>query len=131
MLSSPPYALEPVVFRFRALTALAGRLPLGGQRELVMTLLVGARLAEGCAAREPISGELRRARGLGARHWIGALALPAAARSAAQQVADSSGGESREGVAAAMERLMALAAPLLDPPSRAELKLLMSALRAA
>lgn len=131
MLSQPPYSLTPVVFRFRALAALAGRLPLGGERELAMTLLMGARLADGCTAREVFPADQRKARSAGARHWVGALSLPAAARSAALQVADASAGESKEGVAAALERLVAIAAPLLDPPSRAELKQLLSALRSA
>ncbi len=131
MLSQPPYALAPVVFRFRALAALAGRLPLGGERELAMTLLIGARLADGCTAREGLPAELRTARATGARHWIGALSLTASARSAALQVAETSAGESKEGVALAVDRLATIAAPLLDPPSRAEIKQLLAALRAA
>jgi hypothetical protein len=130
VLSNPPYALAPVVFRFRALTALAGRLPLGGEREVVMALLVGARLADGCTTRDALPGELRAARGQGARHWLGTLTLPAATRSAAQQVADASGGKSREGVATALDRLVTIAAPALDAPSRAELKQLLARLRA-
>lgn len=117
------------MFRFRALAALAGRLPLGGEREMAMTLLIGARLADGCTSREGFPVEQRRARASGARHWVAALSLPAAARSAALQVADASAGESMEGVAAALDRLVAIAAPLLDPPSRAELKQLLSVLR--
>ncbi|MFP5354107.1 MAG: hypothetical protein ACLGIK_02990 [Gemmatimonadota bacterium] len=131
MLSQPPYALAPVAFRFRALAALAGRLPLGGERELAMTLLMGARLADGCTARECFPAEPRKARAVGARHWIGALSLPAPARSAALQVAEASAGESKEGVATALDRLVAIATPLLDPPSRVELKQLLAALRAA
>lgn len=118
------------MFRFRALATLAGRLPLGGERELAMTVLMGARLASGCLARDLLPSELRKARGVGARHWIGALSLPAGVRSAVQQVADATLGESREGVAVAIERLAALAAALLDSPSRAELRQLVSALRA-
>lgn len=118
------------MFRFRALATLAGRLPLGGERELAMALLVGARLADGCTSREPLAAELRKARGQGARHWMGTLTLQAAARTAAQQVADASGGESRESVATALERLATFVAPLLDPPSRAELKQLLALLRA-
>jgi hypothetical protein len=119
------------VFRFRALSALAGRLPLGGERELAMTLLLGARLGDGCLPLAAITRELRTARATGARHWIGALALPATVRSAAYQVADASGGESKEGVATALERLMGATASVLDAPSRAELKQLLGALRAA
>ena len=131
MLSNPPYALTPVVFRFRALTTLAGRLPLGGERELAMAVLMGARLADGCTVRESLSPELRKVRGQGARHWLGTLTLPATARTAAQLVADASGGESREGVATALDRLVTLAAQVLDAPSRAELTQLLALLRAA
>mgnify|MGYP001167371583 CR=1 FL=1 len=130
MLSNPPYALTPVVFRFRALTTLAGRLPLGGERELAMAVLMGARLADGCTTRESLSPELRKVRGQGARHWLGTLTLPTTARTAAQLVADASGGESREGVATALDRLVTLAAQVLDAPSRAELKQLLALLRA-
>jgi hypothetical protein len=119
------------VFRFRALAILAGRLPLGGERELVMTLMMGTRLADGCSAREALTAELRKARATGARHWIGALTIPATARSAAIQLVESSSGESREAVIAALERLTAIAAPLLDAPSRAEVRQVVSALRAA
>lgn len=70
-------------------------------------------------------------RGQGARHWLGTLTLPASARTAAQLVADASGGESREGVATALDRLVTLAAQVLDAPSRAELKQLLALLRAA
>jgi hypothetical protein len=131
VLAQPPYALAPVVFRFRALAALAGRLPLGGERELAMTLLLGARLADGCLPHPVMSRELRKARGAGTRHWIGTLAIPAAVRAAAYQVADATGGESKEGVATALERLTGMAAAVLDAPSRAELKQLVAALRAA
>jgi hypothetical protein len=131
VLAQPPYALAPVLFRFRALATLAGRLPLGGERELAMTLLLGARLGDGCLPHAAMTRELRKARAAGARHWIGALALPAAVRAAAYQVADATGGESKEGVATALERLMGVAAAVLDTPSRAELKQLVVALRAA
>jgi len=119
------------VFRFRALATLAGRLPLGGERELVMALLLGARLADGCTMRDALTPEVRKARGQGARHWLGTTTLPSAARLAAQQVADASSGESNEGVANALERLVTLATAVLDPPSRAELRQLMTQLRAS
>jgi hypothetical protein len=131
VLSQPPYALAPVVFRFRALATLAGRLPLGGERELAMALLMGARVADGCTTREALPSEQRKARGQGARHWMGTLTLSATARTAAQQVADAAGGESREGVAAALDRLIVIAGAVLDPPSRSELKQLLALLRAS
>jgi len=130
VLSNPPYALTPVVFRFRALQALAGRLPLGGEREQAMVLLLGARLADGCTARESLPSELRKARGQGARHWMGTLTLSPTARTAAQQVADASAGESRESVAAALDKLMTAVTPILDSASRSELRQLLFQLRA-
>jgi len=130
VLTQPPYALASVVFRFRALAALAGRLPLGGERELVMALWMGARLADGCTAREQLPGPLRKARVSAARHWIAALSLGVAARSAANQLAESSGGESREQVIVSLERLVTLVQAQLDPPSRTELRQLIAALRA-
>jgi hypothetical protein len=117
------------VFRFRALAALAGRLPLGGERELAMTLLISARLADGCTLGDALPVENRKARGTAARQWIGALTLPAAVRAAAQSVADASAGPSRESVAAAMEKLSSQAAHVLDSASRSELKQLSAALR--
>jgi len=130
VLSNPPYALAPVVFRFRALQALAGRLPIGGEREQAMAILLGARLADGCTSRESLPGELRKARGQGARHWMGTLTLSPAARAAAQQVADATAGESRESVAVALDKLMTVVAAILDASSRAELRQLLFQLRA-
>jgi len=45
LFAAPPYALAPTSFRFPALAALAGRAPLGGQREVVLAAYVVARLA--------------------------------------------------------------------------------------
>lgn len=95
-----------------------------------MALLLGARLADGCTARAALPGELRKARGQGARHWMGTLTLTPAARTAAQQVAEATAGESRESVAAALDKLMSVVAPILDPPSRSELRQLLVQLRA-
>jgi hypothetical protein len=46
---TPPYALEPLSFRFAALAALAGRAPIGGQREVALATYVVARLAHDAA----------------------------------------------------------------------------------
>lgn len=131
MLSQPPYALAAVSFRFRALAALAGRLPLGGEREVAMALFVGARLADACHGTMPLSSAARSERAGGARHWLGAMTLPANARSAVLQLVDASASNDRGTIATAFERVVTIAAPLLDPPSRAEVKQLLSALEAA
>jgi hypothetical protein len=119
------------VFPLRALAALAGRLPLGGDREVVMALLLSARLALGCTAGAGLDGTLRKARAVGARHWCGAMTLPAAVRAAVLQVADATGQDSREAVAAALDRVIALAAAILDGNARSELRQLLVSLRAS
>ena len=42
-----PYSLESLAFPFPALAALAGRLPLGGGREVALAAMLVARLAHG------------------------------------------------------------------------------------
>src|SRR5690349_12491010 len=46
--TAPPYALSSPAFRFRALAVLAGRAPLGGQREVALATYLAARLADDC-----------------------------------------------------------------------------------
>ena len=98
---------------------------------MAMALFVGARLADGCVAARPVESAARKLRVVGARHWIGSVTLPAPARSAVLQLFDSSGADDRPGVAAAVEKLAAIATALLDAPSRAEIKQLLAALRTA
>lgn len=119
------------MFPLRALAALAGRLPLGGEREVAMALLLSARLALGCSPRASLDPTLRRARGAGARQWCSAMSLPPAVRSAVLQVAESTAQESPDGVAAALERVLAHASGVLDAPSRTEMRQLLAALRAS
>lgn len=96
-----------------------------------MALFVGARLAGACAGATPIPAPARAARASGARLWIGALTLPSSARTAITQLVDASAGEDRGVLAAAFERLVGLATPLLDPPCRAEIRQLLASLRPA
>ena len=131
MLVPPPYTLATIAFPFRALTALAGRLPMGGDREVVMALLVAARLAAALRAPETLAPATRRARARGARQWCSVLALPAGVRNAFVGVAEATTDESSAGVAAALDRLVGLAGTLLDPAARAEVKHLIGALRAS
>ena len=131
MLSQPRFALAPTVFRFRALAALAGRLPLGGEREVAMATFVAARLAGGAVGGQSLTEEVRKARAAGARQWMGALTLPAATRSAVIQLAEASANGDREGLAGCVERIAAQAAAVLDVSSRGELRLLAAALRAS
>ena len=131
MLAQPPYTLPPIAFRFRALVALAGRLPMGGDRELASALFVAARLAGACVGPAALPVVARRTRAHGARHWLAALTLPAATRVALLQLTEATAGADAEAVAVALERVAAIATPLLDAPSRAELRLVSAALRGA
>ena len=131
MLSQPPYALATVSFRFRALAALAGRLPLGGEREVAMALFVGVRLADACHGTTSVPSAARKERAAGARQWLGAMTLPANARSAVLHLVDASASNDRGAIATAVDRVVTIAAPVLDVPSRAELKQLVAALVAA
>lgn len=129
MLAQPPFALAPTPFRFRALGALAGRLPIGGEREVAMAAFVAARLAGSAIGARSLSEELRKTRAAGARQWMGALTLPAATRNAVVQLADASTNGDREGLAVCVDRLAAIVAAVLDGASRTELRQLAAALR--
>lgn len=129
MLAQPPYALATTPFRFRALATLAGRLPIGGEREIALAAFVAARLAGAAIGDQSLSEDLRKARAAGARQWMGALTLPAATRSAVAQLADASTNDDREGLAACVDRLATQVATVLDGASRTELRQLAAALR--
>ena len=76
----PPFSLDAPIFRCRALAALAGRAPLGGEREMALATLMAARLAEGMLPDVALSPMARQSRGAGARLWFSAMTLPAATR---------------------------------------------------
>jgi hypothetical protein len=130
MLAPPPYTLAPITFGFRALAALAGRLPLGGAREVALATFVGARLAAGNLPPLSLPQPVRRARAAGIRQWVSALALPASARSALLSLAEASAGDDRPALAGAVERLGAQAGAALDSSARRELQQLAATLRA-
>jgi hypothetical protein len=129
VLAQPPYALATTLFRFRALASLAGRLPLGGERELAMAAFVAFRLAADATGESALSEPLREARAAAARHWLAALALPASARSAFAYLIDATVKPQRDTLVTAMERATAMIAAVLDPPSRAELRQVSASVR--
>ena len=129
LLASPPYALAPTSFRFPGLASLAGRAPLGGQREVVLAAYVIARLAHDTLAQRGVSPETRADRAAHARTWLATLALPAPARSALQQSIESSAGHPR-GAADALNGVIKAIDSHLDPPSRLELAQLVGVLSA-
>lgn len=76
----PPYSLRNIAFPFPALAALAGRLPLGGGREIALAALTAARLASGMLQPDALLASDRTVRAAAARTWLASLALPTALR---------------------------------------------------
>lgn len=124
----PPYSVEPATFRFPALAALAGKLPLGSGREAVLSALLAARLAAQTLHADA-DGSALAARAAAARDWFRALCPDAKVRAACTAVADATaggpGGQSdAEAVARALHRLAEVAGRHLDAAARAELETL-------
>jgi hypothetical protein len=130
MRSIPPYALAAPEFRFRALAALAGRAAIGGARELVLAVLLGARLVDGTIGDPPLAASMRRARANAARAWLAALALPPSVRSTLARLVEATAGEDRDVLRDAWEAVVALATPSLDIAARAELRRLSAGIAA-
>jgi hypothetical protein len=130
MRSLPPYALAAPEFRFRAVAALAGRAAIGGARELVLAVLLGARLVDGAVGDAPIAAPMRRVRATSARTWLAALALPPTARSTLGRLIEATAGEDRAVLRDAWDAVVTLAAPSLDVAARAELRRLSAAIAA-
>lgn len=130
MIALPPYALTPPTFRFRALVALAERLPLGGDREMVLATFVGARLLWDWRGPGALDLPTTESRAHGARHWLQAQSLPAATRALFQQLTDAVARNDVPAAVAAWERALGMVARLVNGASRAEFKVLSTRLRA-
>lgn len=122
--STPPIANlhAPRPFPFRALAALAGRQPIGGEREVALACLMAARVASGAIGATPLPQPARAARAFAARGWVASLALPASLRLAVAAVLDASAEGTAGGLAAAVRGLRDTATRHLDVGSRAELE---------
>ena len=116
-----PYSLAPTDFPLPALATMAGRAPLGGPRELALACFVVCRMVEAVMADRSLSGEQRKARAQGARHWLGAAAIPAAARTALARLADAVVSSDRAQLAEALSGVIAVTANRLDPAARLEI----------
>ena len=121
IVSQPPYALEPTPFRFPALASLAGRAPLGGDREIALATYLAARLAHDALPSREIALEVRAERAASAKTWLSTLSLPAATRAALVALVDASGANGN-GVAAALRGVLTATTNRLDRASRAELE---------
>ena len=118
--TQPPYALAPTPFRFPALASLAGRAPLGGDREVVRATYLAARLAHDALADRGIAQPVRAERAVHAKSWLATLSLPASIRPALAKLMDASGGDGKA-VGAALRAVIGATSSRLDPPGRAEL----------
>jgi hypothetical protein len=121
LVSQPPFALEPTPFRFAALASLAGRAPIGGEREVALATYLAARLAHDSLADRGISLEIRADRAASAKNWLSTLSLPASTRSALAALMEASGTD-RNGVGPALRAVMAATTNRLDRASRNELE---------
>ncbi len=118
--TTPPYAIGPIVFPFRALAIYAGRAPLGRGREVALACLMAARLASPHCATS-LDATIRAARATGAARWIASLALPTALRAPLANVAAASARDDNAELAKAVGAVIAAARKHLDPASVAEL----------
>jgi hypothetical protein len=126
IVSQPPYALAPIPFRFPALASLAGRAPLGGEREVALATYLAARLAHDSLAERGIPQPVRAERATSAKTWLATLALPATIRSALIRLIEASG-EDSVGVVAPLRAVIAATSNRLDRAARVELDRLVEA----
>jgi hypothetical protein len=120
IVSQPPYALEPVPFRFPALASLAGRAPIGGDREIALATYLAARLAHDSLPERGLTPEIRAERAASAKTWLATLSLPAPTRAALAALMDASG--TGNGIAPAIRAVLAGTSNRLDRASRTELE---------
>jgi hypothetical protein len=113
--------LAAPVFRFRALAALAGRRPLGGDREIAVAAFVAARLVAATMMTDPLPADVRATRAAGARAWLAAVAVPTPTRGPLVRVIDATGRDDHAALASALRALIDAASRCLDAPARREL----------
>ena len=125
----PPYALPSPTFPFPHLAGLAGRAPIGGAREVALACFVAARLAADCTGTgADVAG--RTARSVGAKAWLGTLALPPVVRAPLFRCVESTAEGSARVVGQELAEVAAAGGAYLDPGSRLELDTLVATLRA-
>ena len=118
---SLPYGLESLGFPFPALALLAGRLPLGGGREVALAALMVGRLAGSLSGTYALTATERTARATAAKVWLASLALPANTRVPFARCIESTTGSPIQ-VAAALRAMIAAAGVHLDGASVGELE---------
>jgi len=101
---------------------MAGRASLGGPREIALAcFLVGRIVSEATSPGAPLSQEQKNARTQGAKHWLGAAAIPTPVRAALSRLAECSAAEDRRAIKAALDSVMTVTASHLDSAARLEL----------
>lgn len=118
---SLPHALDALQFPFPATAALAGRLPLGGGREVALAALLSARLAEGVAADAELPIAERVSRASAAKVWLASMALPATTRVPFTRLVEATTGPA-SGVGPALRGVLAAISAYLDLPATQELE---------
>ncbi|MEP6493142.1 MAG: hypothetical protein ABJF01_10730 [bacterium] len=122
-----PYALSVTTFRFAALAALAGRAPIGGQREVALATYLAARLADDVRSARNLSPATRAERAGSARSWMSNLALPNTVRPALVRLVEASANDTAD-TARALRVVIGVTATLLDSGAQSELERLATAL---
>ncbi|HEV7388966.1 MAG TPA: hypothetical protein VGN73_10155 [Gemmatimonadaceae bacterium] len=120
----PRFALATPVFRFRSLTAAAGRAALGGDRETLIACLQLGRLCAGILPPYELSREVTLERTENTKQWLASIAVPSGIRSTAFGIVGGLTGHDRARCALAFEDLVKAAFAQLDEASRVELNAL-------
>jgi hypothetical protein len=126
-----PYSLEPTAFPFPALASLAGRAPLGGQREIVLACLLVARVVVDAADMNGaglLTMDQRRARAKEVGDWLAATSIPPVIKGALTGLAEGTASADRGYVTSALDSVMMVTANHLDPAARLELEQLAQAI---
>jgi hypothetical protein len=124
--SRSPYAVRETPFRFPALAALAGRGQIGGDREVALAFFLTARLVNGLLPPNALTAPARVTRAAAAKHWLSALALPAALKAPFARLAEATAKDETSDAQSALRAVITAAGATLDAPSRAELERLAS-----
>ncbi|MDQ6770012.1 MAG: hypothetical protein M3Z54_08495 [Gemmatimonadota bacterium] len=127
----PRYTLATPAFRFRALTALAGRASLGGDRETLVACVQLGRLCAGILPPYELSRDLALERTENTKQWLSSLAIPSGIRSTAFGIFGALNGFDRARCAIAFVDLVKAASGQLDEAARAELNALVQELSAS
>ncbi len=117
----PPFAVAEPVFPLRALALAASRAPMGGAREALMATLVAVRLTAAACGPNALPADQRAERAAAARHWMAALSLPAAVRSALNQLLEATMRDDAVALSAALHNVTDVTASHLDHKARLEL----------